>query len=135
MHKTAPPLATAPTVTLGSAQAGKGYTLMMIDPDAPSRAEPRAAPIRHWVVIDIPGAGLAKGDISGGTVTSPYHQPGPPAGSGYHRYGQFVFEQPTPKLADFTPFKGSIALWNYSSFIGQYKLGEKVASNYLLAEA
>ena len=108
---------------------------MMIDPDAPSAAAPRAAPSSHWVVVVITGAGRAKWDISGGMGASPYHQPGPPPGSGYHRYGQFIFEQPTPQLADFKPFEGSIALWNYTAFINTYALGEKVASNFLLAEA
>ena len=135
MEKTAPPLAHPPKITLTSAKSSAGYTLMMIDPDAPSAAMPRAAPIRHWLVVDIPGAGLAKGDISGGTTASPYHQPGPPPGTGYHRYGQFIFEQPTPKLAGFKPLEGSIALWNYTAFIDKYNLGEKVASNFLLADA
>ena len=135
MKKTSPPLAHAPKITLSSAKSSAGYALMMIDPDAPSAAMPRAAPIRHWLVVDIPGAGLAKGDISGGMIASPYHQPGPPVGTGYHRYGQFIFEQPTPKLADFKPLEGSIALWNYTAFIDKYQLGEKVASNFLLADA
>ena len=61
-----------------------------------------------------------------------YHE-GPPKGTGYHRYGQFLFKQ--PKALSFTPVPSSIAKWNYTAFIYQYQLGEKVASNYLKAEA
>ena len=121
------------------------------------------------------------GEEGKGDVLSPYHPPGPPAGTGYHRYGQFLFEQPschglcTPPTAhachghgqlarshgpasvmtcgppqaqhpcaghpdcatckQFSPVAKSIAMWNYTAFIESNGLGEKLQSNYLLAEA
>ena len=88
----------------------------MIDPDAPSRASPTYAPIRHWLVGNVPGSALLTGNVGGkdgkGDTLSLYHAPGPPTGTGYHRYGQFVFEQPKPKIA-FEAVSPSIAKWNY----------------------
>ena len=76
-------------------------------------------------------------------VGEKFHSPGPPKGSHYHRYAQFVFEQPEPTVdfstganANFTiPFHTDIVSWNYSIFIEQYHLGAKLASNYILCEA
>jgi hypothetical protein len=57
---------------------------MMID--AGGTAGPQEVyPVRHWLVTNIPGASLAKGDISAGLVGEPFHSPGPPSGSHYHR--------------------------------------------------
>lgn len=33
-----------------STDANTSYTLVMLDPDAPSRADPKYGPFRHWVV-------------------------------------------------------------------------------------
>ena len=98
-------------VKLATADPEKGYVLMMIDPDAPSRASPTYSPIRHWLVVNIPGSKLLNSlaDIGGETL-SPYHAPGPPAGTGYHRYGQFIFEQPTLNVK-YAAVDKSIAKW------------------------
>ena len=34
------------------------------------------------------GSDLAAGKLGGADTLSPYHPPGPPTGTGYHRYGQ-----------------------------------------------
>lgn len=51
------------------------------DPDAPSRKEPKYREWRHWVVVNIPG-----GDVSKGEVCAEYVGAGPPKGTGLHRY-------------------------------------------------
>lgn len=38
------------------------YTLAMQDPDAPSRREPSRREFRHWLVINIPGKNVEKGE-------------------------------------------------------------------------
>lgn len=38
------------------------YTLAMQDPDAPSRREPSRREFRHWLVVNIPGNDIFKGD-------------------------------------------------------------------------
>ncbi|XP_067629736.1 phosphatidylethanolamine-binding protein homolog F40A3.3 [Eurosta solidaginis] len=37
------------------------YTLIMVDPDAPSRAEPTAGEILHWLVVNVPGNNVTNG--------------------------------------------------------------------------
>jgi hypothetical protein len=61
LHKLNSSLANGPRITHSGADPAKGYVLMMIDPDAPRRAEPTSAPIRHWLVVNIPGAALRAG--------------------------------------------------------------------------
>jgi len=67
----------------------KLYTAMMIDPDAPSRAQ--SQPNKnwlHWVKVNIPGSNVNVGET---TVT--YVPCGPPKDTGLHRYLILVFEQ------------------------------------------
>ena len=40
---------------------GEVFTLIMVDPDAPSRAEPTAREWVHWCVSNIPGDSVEKG--------------------------------------------------------------------------
>ena len=63
------------------------------DPDAPSREDPKWGEWRHWLVVNIPSAGMAGGDIaSSGDEVVKYIGAGPPEKTGLHRYiflGQF----------------------------------------------
>ena len=49
------------------------YTLVMTDPDAPSRMEPTFREFRHWLVVNIPG-----NDIENGETVMEYIGSGPP---------------------------------------------------------
>lgn len=69
--------------------SGKFYTLVMTDPDAPSRIEPTYREFKHWVVVNIPGSDVEKGENLAEFVGS-----GPPMGTGLHRYVFLVYEQP-----------------------------------------
>ena len=51
------------------------------DPDAPSRSDPKWGEWRHWMVFNIPGAHLAKGQ-----EWWTYIGAGPPKDTGLHRY-------------------------------------------------
>lgn len=51
--------------------------LILSDPDAPSRKEPKFREWHHWLVGNIPGA-----NIGGGDVLSDYVGAGPPNGTG-----------------------------------------------------
>src|SRR6266487_6952850 len=64
------------------------YTLMMIDPDAPNRETHKARNWKHWVVVNIPG-----NDVDKGEEETPYARPTPPLGSGLHRYVFLVYKQ------------------------------------------
>jgi phosphatidylethanolamine-binding protein (PEBP) family uncharacterized protein len=42
-----------PIVTWNEVSQDAGYTLMMVDPDAPSPDNPTLADYRHWLVVNI----------------------------------------------------------------------------------
>lgn len=70
------------------------YTLVMTDPDAPSRKNPKFREWHHWLVGNIPG-----NDISKGNTLSEYVGAGPPKDTGLHRYVLLVKELTTkPKI-------------------------------------
>lgn len=70
------------------ADASTFYTLCMTDPDAPSRKEPTFREWHHWLVGNIPGSDVKKGE-----VLSAYIGSGPPQGTGLHRYVFLVYKQ------------------------------------------
>lgn len=81
---------------------------MMLDPDALSYTAPVLSPIRHWLVGNVHGADLAKGVLSAGAnVLSPYHPPGPPPGTGFHRC-RVVFEEQCVKRKTFESTSGAV---------------------------
>ncbi|XP_030752487.1 protein D3-like isoform X2 [Sitophilus oryzae] len=110
----------------------KYYTLIMTDPDAPSRANPTRREFRHWLVVNIPGS-----DVSKGEVISAYVGSGPPKDTGLHRYIFLVYEQPGKLSFDekFTSDRevGTRPLFSSRKFAEKYKL-ELNAGNYYQAQ-
>lgn len=80
-------VANQPDVTWES-QPDSFYTLLMTDPDAPSRALPTLREYRHWLLMNVNGT-----DLSSGDAIFPYQGSGPPQGTGYHRYVFLLFRQ------------------------------------------
>lgn len=74
-------------------ESGVYYSVMMVDPDAPSPDDPSSAQWLHWAVINIPGDGSLLNSLDGGRAMISYAGPSPPAGSGDHRYCTYVFKQ------------------------------------------
>ncbi|KAL2140466.1 hypothetical protein VTI28DRAFT_3784 [Corynascus sepedonium] len=77
------------------------YTLMMIDPDAPTPDDPKFAYWRHWVVAHIPlpvGSDEARPKVlrldEDGRVLTQYLAPGPKDESRPHRYLFLLFAEP-----------------------------------------
>lgn len=70
------------------ADPNKYYTLIMTDPDAPSRANPTYREFKHWVIVNIPGGKVAQGENLAEFIGS-----GPPEGTGLHRYVFLVYDQ------------------------------------------
>ncbi|XP_073415708.1 phosphatidylethanolamine-binding protein 1-like [Dendrobates tinctorius] len=66
----------------------KLYTLVLTDPDAPSRKTPKFREWHHFLLINMKG-----NDINSGCVLSDYIGAGPPKGTGLHRYVWLVYEQ------------------------------------------
>lgn len=56
-------------------------TILMVDPDAPSRDNPVNA---HWLHLLI---------INNGEIVAKYHPPSPPKGTGLHRYIFYLLKQ------------------------------------------
>ncbi|CAM9923116.1 unnamed protein product, partial [Phaeothamnion confervicola] len=50
-----------PTLRLEGTRRGEKYTLLMVDPDAPSPQDPVAAEWLHWMVVNMPGEGEGTG--------------------------------------------------------------------------
>lgn len=59
-----------------------------LDPDAPSREDPKFGEVRHWLVVNIRGNDLRSGETKWHYIGS-----GPPSGSGLHRYVFLLFKQ------------------------------------------
>ncbi len=134
-----------PTVIWRSANIDKLYTLMMIDLDGnangsyPDAVAPgKNAPVRHWIVGNIPGAVLrskgydetsSKAGNCKVDIVMPYRAPFIPMVS--DRYGIYLFEQ--NKAISYAPLHPAITNFNYANYIEKYKLGKAKASNYFVA--
>ncbi|OQV14000.1 putative Phosphatidylethanolamine-binding protein-like protein F40A3.3 [Hypsibius exemplaris] len=93
----------SPTVAW-TANADVYYTLVAIDLDAPSRANPVNREYQHWLVVNIRG-----GDVARGETLTEYKPPSPPAGSGLHRYVFLIFRQPHGQIQFHEPHLGVAA--------------------------
>ncbi|KAG5320176.1 PEBPH protein, partial [Pseudoatta argentina] len=109
------------------------YTLCMTDPDAPSRTNPINREWHHWLVGNIPGSNVSKGE-----VLSEYVGSGPPKDSGLHRYVFLLYKQPgklTFGEKRLTNRSGNNrAKFSISKFAEKYKLGDPIAGNMYQAQ-
>ncbi|XXG52487.1 hypothetical protein AAC387_Pa03g0810 [Persea americana] len=102
------------------------YTLVMVDPDAPSPSAPTHREWVHWMVADIPGGSTA----SRGKEVLQYMAPEPPVG--IHRFVFILFSQ--NKTSDI-PVMPPPARHNFRTrdFSSQYGFGLPVAGVYFNA--
>lgn len=115
-------------------ETGALYTVVMTDPDAPSRKEPKFSEWRHWLVTDVPGSDVASGD-----VISDYVGSGPPLETGLHRYVLLVYKQPGKLTVDESLRKtknqaNGREKWSVQKFAEQHGLGTPVAGNLFQAQ-
>lgn len=112
---------------------GKLYTLVLTDPDAPSRKDPKYREWHHFLVVNMKG-----NDISSGTVLSDYVGSGPPSGTGLHRYVWLVYEQDKPLKCDEPVLSNRSGdhrgKFKVASFRKKYHLGAPVAGTCYQAE-
>uniref|UniRef100_A0A8V0ZBY1 Phosphatidylethanolamine binding protein 4 n=2 Tax=Gallus gallus TaxID=9031 RepID=A0A8V0ZBY1_CHICK len=124
----------SPRVRYPRANKSKKYVLMLVDPDAPSRANPRSRFWRHWLLTDVPGAELRMGELRGRVLTE-YARPTPPPRSGYHRYQLRLYEQPEGGRIRLGPEERiSAGSWSLESFVERFQLGSPVASTQFLTK-
>ena len=117
-----------------SAEEKEYYTLIMTGPDAPSRAEPTYGQIKHWMVVNIPGTDLMKGE-----TLADYKGSCPSIGSGFHRYIFLVYKQHGYlRHSEITvpphSLEGRIN-FNVRDFAKKYDFGQPVAFNFYLAQS
>nr|AAP93925.1 phosphatidylethanolamine-binding protein [Branchiostoma belcheri tsingtauense] len=123
-----------PTVLKWDSEPGAFYTLILTDPDAPSRANPEYRERHHWLVVNIPG-----NDVSKGEELSQFVGAGPPQGTGLHRYVYLVYKQPgkiscenEPKLTNTSG--ENRGKFSARDFAKKYNLGAPVAGNLFQAQ-
>lgn len=113
-------------------EEGVLYTLLMTDPDAPSRKNPEFGEVRHWLVVNIPG-----NDISKGQVVFDYIGSGPPKDTGLHRYIFLVFKQSgkveTTVSVPNNSREGRVKT-KARDLIKEYNLGNPIAGNFYQAQ-
>ncbi|KAJ7480886.1 phosphatidylethanolamine-binding protein [Mycena latifolia] len=114
------------------------YTLAMLDPDAPSAAQPTNSQWRHWVItgLTVP-EDPTQPALQPTPAANTYHPPGPPKGSGIHRYTFVLFREP-PNFslpADAPEREGSIVArrhWDVAKFGERHGLEIVGAAFYLV---
>jgi phosphatidylethanolamine-binding protein len=52
-----------PKVTWNDVDRNFYYTLIMVDPDAPSRQKPKFREWQHWLIVNIPGDKINEGEV------------------------------------------------------------------------
>jgi phosphatidylethanolamine-binding protein (PEBP) family uncharacterized protein len=112
-----------PKVTYSDAAADHLYSLLMVDPDAPSRENPVKRSWLHWLVVNIKGH-----DIATGETKVSFNPSTPPPDSGFHRYVFLVFRQ-TGKLSNVQKFSNRGG-FDAVDFVTKYGLGKPVAVNF-----
>lgn len=68
-----------------NADPNEYYTLIMTDPDAPSRESPKFREWHHWLVVNIPGNNIAQGEEK-----TSYFGAAPPANTGMDFTSLFI---------------------------------------------
>ncbi|KRX54855.1 Dedicator of cytokinesis protein 1 [Trichinella sp. T9] len=116
------------------ATPGALYTMVMTDPDAPSRQNPKFREWHHWLVANIPGCEINKGE-----VLSDYIGSGPPQGTGLHRYVFLVYQQKshlTDKEHGHLTNRSGNNRGGFSirKFAAKHDLGAPIAGNFYQAE-
>lgn len=116
------------------------YVIAIVDPDAPSRANPIVSQIRHMFATNFTISNTRSNFVPRGMVMqnstaaiSPYFPPNPPAGSGAHRYIALLYAQPSN--FDLSLFNvSSVSNFNISAFATSSGLGEPLAGTFLTVE-
>ncbi|CAK9867550.1 unnamed protein product [Sphagnum jensenii] len=108
------------------------YTLLLVDPDAPSPTNRSISQVIHWIVTNIPWdlSPLSEITTAPANVVLPYI-PATPIG-GRHRYIFLLYEQ--PNCSFFPPAPGRI-LFSAEAFVLRYGLIGPVAGVYFGAAA
>lgn len=91
-----PPSSRAPALDGCIFHANTTYALVLTDPDAPSRSDPKWAEFCHWIAAGVPSSsssetGCARLELASLKDVVSYRPPGPPPKTGKHRYVFLAF--------------------------------------------
>ncbi|XP_072950337.1 protein FLOWERINGUS T-like [Typha angustifolia] len=114
-------VANEPRIEIGGRDMRTLYTLVMVDPDAPSPSNPTKREYLHWLVTDIPETTNA----TFGNEIVCYESPKPTAG--IHRFVFVLFRQ-SIRQTIYAP--GWRPNFNTRDFAALYNLGSPVAAVY-----
>ncbi|XP_072154834.1 protein D3-like [Bemisia tabaci] len=133
-NKINPDYCSAPPEMKWPADPKKFYTLLMVDPDHPSRLNPTDREFLLWLLVNIPGHKR----LLGHTIAE-YRPPEPDPGTGPHRFIYVVYEQPTGKIKSKEPYSDvfqndSRQNFNTKEFAKKYEFGPPFAVNFFLGE-
>uniref|UniRef100_A0A8I6GL87 Phosphatidylethanolamine binding protein 4 n=3 Tax=Rattus norvegicus TaxID=10116 RepID=A0A8I6GL87_RAT len=123
----------SPIVKFHGALDGAQYLLVMVDPDAPSRSNPRMKYWRHWVVSNITGTDMKSGSIRGNIITD-YQPPTPPPTTGLHRYQFFVYLQGDRDISIPESENENRGAWKLDKFLQQYGLQDPDTSTQFMTQ-
>ncbi|KAF9175946.1 hypothetical protein BGX21_005325 [Mortierella sp. AD011] len=126
----------APQVSFQADSPDDKYTLIMTDPDAPSRHNPKMREYRHWVISNVSGTSdFQPANVSQSTVITPYMGPAPPSGTGPHRYIFLLYKHTssTDVSALSSSLTGDRPKFMAKEFASQGNM-ELVGVNYFVAE-
>uniref|UniRef100_A0A0K0EER4 Phosphatidylethanolamine-binding protein n=1 Tax=Strongyloides stercoralis TaxID=6248 RepID=A0A0K0EER4_STRER len=110
------------------------YTLVMTDPDAPSRKEPINGEIKHWLIMNIPGV-----NINDGEVIADYIGSGAPKGTGFHRYILLLYKQnnkidTSKEIKVSNSSRNGRVKWSVKEFSKKYNLEGPIYGNFFQAQ-
>ncbi|OJA13778.1 hypothetical protein AZE42_07453 [Rhizopogon vesiculosus] len=112
------------------------YTIVMVDPDAPTRENQTYAAYRHWLATGVkPPRHINDFAEFTQADTTPYLSPNPPAGSGSHRYTLLLYREPSHSFVipvgaiEYGSDFNSRRNWNATAFAEKYDL-KLVAANF-----
>nr|UXD79224.1 flowering locus T-like 5 protein [Narcissus tazetta subsp. chinensis] len=114
-------VANQPRVTVEGCDARALYTLVMVDPDAPTPTYPTDKEYLHWLVTDI----SERADASNGNEIVGYEKPRTP--SGIHRIVFLVFQQKVQQTVYAPGWRQNFITRDFAAF---YELGLPVAALY-----
>nr|XP_018911646.1 PREDICTED: protein D2-like isoform X4 [Bemisia tabaci]XP_018911647.1 PREDICTED: protein D2-like isoform X4 [Bemisia tabaci] len=133
-NKVNPDFCSAPPKMTWPADPKKFYTLLMVDPDQPSRLTPTDREFLLWLLVNIPGQKRLLGH-----TCAEYRPPEPDPGTVPHRFVYVIYEQPMGKIKSKEPYSDVLnswgrANWSNRKFAEKYKLGEPHAVNFFYSE-
>lgn len=132
-NKISPTESKEPPIVQWKTVKNRFYTLLMVDPDAPSRSLPQLREWLHWLVGNIP----SNCDWKKGDILADYIGAGPDEGTGLHRYVLMVFMQRDEiefKEQRISRLAHGRELFDTRDFIEKYDLGDPIAINFFFSE-